>query len=255
MLGRIILFALAAGGLSIFELSAQSPVFTCDFSDLTPGPLDGQNGWSQYATGTSDRQGVSPVVGTSEHEPKVWVGQAGASEKVISRARQKVSLGLEQAGRFVLEFDVCHEGEAKFSVAMMGIGNATGKNFSGPPPMLGVQFGTFAIRDVVSTTEAHTAYGADGKPMKAVVGDWYRVRSEWSFDEGTGEWYATLAIKNLTKNDPDFVPLWFDRKNSQASVALGLKDAPQPEYFNHLSLRVGSPHGKVAQFKIYLPEP
>lgn len=227
--------------------AAEMKGFEYDFLNLHPGPLDGQEGWSQYSAGQHEL--VSPVVGNSGTEPSVWVGSGEEDTKKGSRARKAAKIDLGEITSFRVEFDVTSDGEARTSVATFGIGNSEAKYFRELPPTGGIHFGAFVIRGHGFDGEVHPAFGPDGKPFRATPAEWYRVRMDWSYSEEYADWISTLSVRSHTSKSQDFTPLFFDKDLRVSTVPLGLKEAKNGLFFNHLGLRVGG-HGRLTNISI-----
>lgn len=240
---RVILPLLCASAFTL-SLHAEEALFQYDFSDLKPGPLLGQDGWSDYNPGP-DMRSVSPLVETSAQEPKVFVGQTEDGQKLMSRGKKAVKVDLKNAEKFALEFDICTNGGQ--SVAVMGLGNS-----STFPPTVGVLFDSLILREQDFSGKIHKTYGPDGKVFKPNPEDWYTVRTEWVYVEALGAWTGTMAIKNLTLDEKEFTSLYFDAEQKQKAAPLGVFTAPtSKEFWNLIALRTGTPGGKVANFRIY----
>lgn len=234
----------------ICTLRAEDAVFEYDFSDLSPGPLHGQDGWNDWGPG-EDAQAVSPVVATSTDEPKFFVEQPQAGDRLMSRGKKTVSVTeLGEAEKFALEFDFCADGDRP--IAMMGLGNNTVH-----PPTVGVLFGNLVLREQEFDGRIHKIYGPDGNLFKPNPGDWYRVRTEWNYVEGLATWTGTVALRNLTLEEKEFQPVFFDPEQKQKAAPLGVFAAPGGGkiLWNLLVLRTGTPGGKVANFKAYRLDP
>ncbi|HEY9248193.1 MAG TPA: hypothetical protein VIO38_03640, partial [Rariglobus sp.] len=143
----------------------------------------------------------------------------------------------------VLEFDA--RATAASSIAMFGIG-------ADPvfPATFGIMFDQFVVRRDTFGGEIHPALDSSGKRVIAKRGDWYRVRSEWTRDDATGEWSATLAIRNLTKGESDFTPLTFDRSQNVSSVSLANEPVKTPKPLRVAVVRLGVPGGEIDNLSI-----
>lgn len=229
------------------SLPAEELIFEYDFSNLRPGPLLDQDGWSDYYPG-EDMESVSPLVEESNQDPKVYVGQSELGTHLISRGKKRVAVDLYAAQSFAFEFDLCADGEAPVN-AMMGIGNSAAF-----PPTVGVLFSKLVLRQQEFDGRIHPVFGPDGNPFNLNPGDWYRLRTEWTYVEALGAWVASIALRNLSLDEEEFTQMFFDPDGKQTTAPLGIFAPPSgSEFWNLMALRTGTPGGKVANFKLFLP--
>lgn len=241
MLQRILPLLLASA--MVFSLKADDVLFEYDFSNLNPGPLLGQAGWSDYGPGP-DAESASPEVIELNGERRVVLGQTARGEGLISRGKREVSAGVFGEEQFALEFDVMRDDPQ--SIALVGLGST-----SEVPARVGILFDKVVIREQKFDGRIHNLFGPDGSPYQPNPGDWYRIRSVWKYVSELGAWTGTVEIRNLTLGEEEFTPLYFNDAQTQDSAPLGVFEGPERvDLWDLLLVRTGTPGGKLGNIQV-----
>jgi hypothetical protein len=230
---------------SLAAVASAKTEWNYTFDSLKPGNLIGQDDWKGYTPAPDATELPPQVVKSPEGSRGLVLAQNPFEGKATSRARKEIlPLYDGKAGTdLVLEFDA--RATAANSIAVLGFGG--GGAF---PATVGIQFDQFVVREENFGGTSYAAMDASGKRITAKRGDWYRMRSVWSKDARTGEWNATLAIRNVTKGETAFTTLYFDR--GQKAPAMPLKiDAKRPaNQFRTVVIRLGIPGGELDNLTI-----
>jgi hypothetical protein len=230
---RLILLLLPALLVPAAPLPAND-VFFEDFSTgYEHGRLVGQNGWEEFANTPN-----SPVVVDTEGRRHADFGWAVAASRPGSAdywAQKAIPAPeSENPGSVVIEIVVCpfiHPQGAKSSI-MFGYGVKLMDKGIGMSDK-GVFF-----RD----GWGHTDWAIDhhGEMWNDYDSqDVVSLRSVWNLLENT----VSLAIKNHTRDEADFTPLFFDREQKQSTVGLGVW-APLDEW-QRVCIRVNGARGSM----------
>jgi len=219
-------------GLMLCAAVAQAEViYEEDFSSgYTKGGLIGQQGWSQ-------QQG--------KRGPSVWE-YAGDGWAVIGRAVSEDAWAwktlelpeLKPSDRLILEITIRRgvPGSKEGSALYVGFGAPDGKL----PAGIGAANDGVTLRaGWAPTTPALRADGSRWGDRENAPPDYIEhreklvLRSEWNLREGTG----TLAVKNLTRGETDFTPLFFDAAQRQRTAPIGFTG--NVSTWNRLLIRTG----------------
>ncbi len=89
-------------------------------------------------------------------------------------------------------------------------------------PLIGViGTGGWAIRPEKNGTIVN-AVNSSGGNVVPIATHWYSVHSTWTFTSGGTVATASLAVKDLTNNDPTYTTLYFNAAQNVSTVNLGL---------------------------------
>lgn len=200
--------------LAMASPAAQARVLVDEtFENLSPNVgsnLTGLDGWATFL----DKSG-EVATGTGANTSTVVTTPAASTNNTGNR-NAGTNFDLVNSEIAVLEFDAYVPVVGSAATAMFSIGN----NGSNPGPMVGIQFGAFAVRgdNFGTITNAKTTSNTNVAP---VADTWYRVRSEWHLASGT----ATLFVQDLSGNDANvtdtgFQQLFFDSTRATSSATL-----------------------------------
>jgi hypothetical protein len=210
-----------------------------DFEDLNQGDLVGQSLWSDYGP-SAGVTAVSPIVGYSADSSVrgVVLLQPVFDGEYVSRGKMKISPICRTGDRISLEFDARITDQR--GVATFGFGTISEYPASG-----GIFFNRFALREQTYGGELHYAMDTKGNFVSPQLGDWYRIRSQWKKDAGSGEWSGTLEVRNLSKNERFYTKLYFDLKQSVERVSLGYDSELNEAEFDIVTVRTSQPGDEI----------
>lgn len=204
---RVAAATLAASALLTSPLRA-GEVYAEDFnSGYKRGPLVGQENWVEAIDPSSPI--VFDTFGEFGHEG--WA--LTSSEKASSNnfAMKKLSEVAPPDDRIVVEMIASRGISGDF-----GCGVALGFGAEPQDKTIGISQVGVEFRDGWGRTEKALAEdGSDWNDFDS--GDIIVLRSVWDRQAGT----ADLAIKNLTREETEFTPLFFDAAQTKATVDLG----------------------------------
>jgi hypothetical protein len=230
---------------SLASLASAKTEWNYPFDSLKAGNLIGQDNWKGY-TPAPDSTELSPqLVKSSESSRGLVLAQNPFEGKASSRARKDI-LPLydgKPSTDIVIEFDA--RATAANSIAVMGFGGS-----GAFPATVGIQFDQFVVREENFSGTSYPAMDASGKRLTPKRGDWYRIRSVWSKTTGTGEWTASLAIRNLTKGEATFTTLYFDRGQNAPAMPLKIDAKRAANQFRTVVIRLGIPGGEIDNLTI-----
>ncbi|MBN8712126.1 MAG: hypothetical protein J0I10_22355 [Verrucomicrobia bacterium] len=175
-----------------------------NFDSLTPGSINGQDGWT---SANNAQVATTPIVG-----PGGTYGLSNgtvASGAVVSKKNFFSAGSLSSSDTVTLTFQAYQDTSG--SVELFGIGLA-----STDAAHFGIWNGTLFLRERGFGT-AYNAKNASGNDILFTNDSWYSIQSVWNLSTGT----ATLFYKNLTAGDVSYTQAFFNAAQTQASVSIG----------------------------------
>ena len=183
--------------------TAQKILFHEDFSSgYSEGFLGGQQGWNGTGLKVTPvvvnfRDGEWGLAGYKGDQMAKWIGP---------------SFELTREERVVLEMTLTVPDTGSFS-ALLGLGLASPYNM---PATFGISQHGITVRGATYGGEQSFVVRPDNTPWD-LAGKTIMLRSVW--DLGTGQ--ASLHLKNLTRGETKFTPLYFDVLQQDAAAPLG----------------------------------
>lgn len=213
--------AMSLIALSAFLASPASgqTLINYNFNSLTPGALNGQDGWSASEGANGAQVATTPTNAGGGGTLGLTNGLINAG---MSAWKSFFTAGSVTSSSIVtLTFDAIQDSAP--TIAQFGI--STGGQY----PNFGIWNGTMAIRSDAGTFIAKTPGGFDVAPIND---HWYSFKSVWDLNTQL----ATLAYKDLTNGDTGYTQLYFNAGQTQSTVSLG---AITPSTWTHAYVRVG----------------
>ncbi len=205
-----------------------------DFESLAPSvgsSLTGLNGWNSWFT-----QSALVANGAGANTSIVATTPSPSTNNTGNR-KVHANFDLAATEIAVLEFDAFVAVNGSAATAMFSLGN----NGGNPGPLVGIQFGTFAVRadNWGTATNAVTSGGSSFTP---VANTWYRIRSEWDTAAAT----ANLFVRDLSGTDANvtdgaFQQLFFNAARTTSTATLGTLS--NIANWNEARIRLGGNNG------------
>lgn len=224
------------GVAAALALPAQSQ-WSYSFNDLKAGDLVGQDGWEGYRPAPDVTELSPQLIPLAGKAGELVLAQKQHEGAATSRARKIVPGLYDGSSTLVLELDARATGHN--SVATLGFGSEAVM-----PATVGIMFNQFAVRDEGFDGKIHVGVDAAGKRFLPKRGQWYRIRSEWSRN-GSGQWVATLAVRNLGEQGSEYTQLYFGAPTPSAQIVLSTPPTRMWGDFRLVALRVGTPEGEL----------
>lgn len=224
-----IVFLLCGNSSSLF---AQREILVEDFESFDPAkPFPGQGNWQK----SHMTAGEVKVV---EEGGKLRVESSTGDNEYCQL--DNPFFKLTPASVVTLEFDFYLESEQ--SSAALGIGPNGMVS-----PYAGAVTGNLCIRGLNwgKDTPARTS---SGEVYRATPTKWQRIRSTWNLGDNEGLGSGTLAIKDADADDSSYIPLYFDREQTQTSAPLEIDEQWPVKIWSRVWFRLSD--AKIDNIKI-----